>query len=157
MTVTPFSFYYMLQVVIRLYRPEILENRTYLLTIIAIITVTSALSPFFIGHVFSFELLIHDLVHATGIALGLFLTILSIYAYFNTKNSRLIWTGLAFATFVLLSVVMLNEDMSEECDIVHYPCIHDSPADTLVETMITIMIGFFAIGVFYHDKRSKFN
>jgi len=140
-----------------LYRPEILENRTYLLTIIAIITLISALSPFFIGHVFSFELLIHDLVHATGIALGLFLTILSIYAYFNTKNSKLIWTGLAFATFVLVSIVMLNADMSEECDIVHYPCIHDSPAEVLVETIITIMIGFFAMGVFWQDKRTKLN
>jgi len=140
-----------------LYRPEILENRTYLLTIIAIITLISALSPFFIGHVFSFELLIHDLVHATGIALGSFLTILSIYAYFNTKNSRLIWTGLAFVTFVLVSIVMLNADMSEECDIVHYPCIHDSPAEVLVETILTIMIGFFAMGVFWNDKKSKFN
>ena len=140
-----------------MYRPEILENRTYLLTIIAIITLISALSPFFIGHVFSFELLIHDLVHATGIALGLFLTILSIYAYFNTKNSKLIWTGLAFATFVLVSVVMLSSDMSEECDIIHYPCIHDSPAEVLVETILTIMIGFFAMGVFWQDKRTKLN
>ena len=140
-----------------MYRPEILENRTYLLTIIAIITVTAALSPFFIGHVFSFELLIHDLVHATGIALGLFLTILSIYAYFNTRNSKLIWTGLAFSTFVLVSVVMLSSDMSEECDIIHYPCIHDSPAEVLVETILTIMIGFFAMGVFWQDKRTKFN
>ena len=140
-----------------MYRPEILENRTYLLTIIAIITVKAALSPFFIGHVFSFELLIHDLVHATGIVLGLFLTILSIYAYFNTKNSKLIWTGLAFATFVLASIVMLSSDMSEECDIVQYPCIHESPAEVLVETIITIMIGFFAMGVFWQDKRTKLN
>ena len=140
-----------------MYRPEILENRTYLLTVIAVITVTAALSPFFIGHVFSFELLIHDLVHAMGIALGTFLTILSIYAYFSTKNSRIIWTGLAFATFVLVSIVMLNADMSEECDIVHYPCIHDSPAEVLVETILTIMIGFFAMGVFWQDKRTKLN
>ena len=139
-----------------MYRPEILENRTYLLTIIAVITVTAALSPFFIGHVFSFELLIHDLVHSTGIALGLFLTILSIYAYFNTKNSKLIWTGLAFATFVLASIVMLTSDMSEECDIIHYPCIHDSPLEVLVETILTVMIGFFAMGVFWNDKKSRF-
>ena len=140
-----------------MYRPVILENRTYLLTVIAIITLISALSPFFIGHVFSFELLIHDLVHATGIALGSFLTILSIYAYFNTKNTRLIWTGLAFATFVLVSIVMLQSDLSEECDIIHYPCIHDSPAEVLVETILTIMIGFFAMGVFWNDKKPKFN
>ena len=140
-----------------MYRPAILENRTYLLTVIAIITLISALSPFFIGHVFSFELLIHDLVHAMGIALGSFLTVLSIYAYFNTRNSRIIWTGLAFATFVVVSIVMLNADMSEECDIVHYPCIHDSPGEVLVETILTIMIGFFAMGVFWNDKKSKFN
>ena len=140
-----------------MYRPEILENRTYLLTVIAIITLISALSPFFIGHVFSFELLIHDLVHAMGIALGSFLTVLSIYAYFNTKNSRIIWTGLAFATFVVVSIVMLQSDMSEECDIIHYPCIHDTPAEVLVETILTIMIGFFAMGVFWNDKKSKFN
>ena len=140
-----------------MYRPEILENRTYLLTVIAVITLISALSPFFIGHVFSFELLIHDLVHAMGIALGTFLTVLSIYAYFNTKNSRIIWTGLAFATFVLVSIVMLNADMSEECDIIHFPCIHDSPSEIFVETILTIMIGFFAMGVFWNDKKSRFN
>ena len=82
-----------------MYRPEILENRVYLITVIGMVTTIAALSPFFLGTVFSFELLTHDLIHITAISLGIFLTILSIYAYFITKNKSLVFTTLAFTTF----------------------------------------------------------
>ena len=146
-----------------MYRPEILENRVYLVTIIGLITSVAALSPFFLGTVFSFELLTHDLIHITAISLGTFLVILSIYAYSTTKNKSLIFTVFAFVTFVLLSIFMLEQDMehaqvlNEHCDVVNYPCIDDDVSEVLVETSLTIMIGFFAVGVFWNSKkRTKF-
>ena len=146
-----------------MYRPEILENRVYLVTIIGLITSVAALSPFFLGTVFSFELLTHDLIHITAISLGTFLVILSIYAYLTTKNKSLIFTVFAFVTFVLLSVYMLEQDMehaqshSEHCDVINYPCVEVGPSQVLVETGLTIMIGFFAVGVFWNSKkRTKF-
>ena len=146
-----------------MYRPEILENRVYLITVIGLVTTVAALSPFFLGTVFSFELLTHDLIHITAISLGAFLTILTIYAYYNTKNKNLIFTSLAFVTFVLLSIYMLEQDMehanlmNEDCDVINYPCIDVTPHQVLVETVLTIMIGFFAVGVFWNSKkRTKF-
>ena len=146
-----------------MYRPEILENRIYLATIIGIVTTVAALSPFFLGTVFSFELLLHDLIHISAIILGTFLTILSIYAYSTTKNKSLVFTTLAFLTFVLLSIYMLERDMEhanitdEHCDVVNYPCVDVESSQVLVETGLTVMIGFFAVGVFWNSKkRTKF-
>ena len=143
-----------------MYRPEILENRVYLATVIGIITTVAALSPFFLGTVFSFELLTHDLIHITAISLGVFLVILSIFAYRNTRNRSLIFTTFAFLAFTIASIAMLVDDMehaklvSEHCDVVNYPCIEDSPTDILVETILTVMIGLFAVGVFWNSKKS---
>ena len=144
-----------------LFRPQILENRLYLITIIGIVTTAAALSPFFLGTVFSFELLLHDLIHISAIILGSFLTILSIYAYISTKNRSLIFTSFAFLTFVLLSVFMLLEDLAqaqldtEHCDIIEYPCVHHTPSQILIETILTIMVGFFAVGVFWGNKKER--
>ena len=143
-----------------MYRPEILENRVYLITVIGLVTTVAALSPFFLGTVFSFELLTHDLIHITAISLGAFLTILTIYAYYNTKNKSLIFTSLAFVTFVLLSIYMLEQDMehaqlaNEHCDVINYPCVEVGQSQVLVETGLTIMIGFFAVGVFWNNKKT---
>ena len=142
-----------------MYRPEILENRVYLITVIGIVTSIAALVPFFLGTVFSFELLLHDLIHISAIILGTFLTILSMYAYYSTKNRSLIFTTFAFLTFVLLSIYMLEQDMehaqvaNEHCDVVNYPCIEVGPSQVLVETGLTVMIGFFAVGVFWNSKK----
>ena len=146
-----------------MYRPEILENRVYLITVIGIVTSIAALVPFFLGTVFSFELLLHDLIHISAISMGAFLVILSIYAYSTTKNKSLIFTTFAFLTFVLLSIYMLEQDMehaqvaNEHCDVINYPCVEIGLSQVLVETGLTVMIGFFAVGVFWNSKkRTKF-
>ena len=143
-----------------MYRPEILENRVYLITVIGIVTSIAALVPFFLGTVFSFELLLHDLIHISAIILGTFLTILSMYAYLSTKNKSLVFTTLAFTTFVLLSIFMLEQDMehaqvaNEHCDVVNYTCIDVTISQVLMETALTVMIGFFAVGDFWNSKKS---
>ena len=146
-----------------MYRSAILENRVYLITVIGMVTTIAALCPFFLGTVFSFELLTHDLIHITAISLGTFLVILSTLAYKSTKNRSLVFTTLAFLAFTMASVAMLIDDMehaqiaNEHCDVINYPCIEDSPTDILVETTLTVMIGLFAVGVFWNSKkRTKF-
>ena len=143
-----------------MYRSTILENRIYLITVIGMVTTIAALCLFFLGTVFSFELLTHDLIHITAISLGAFLVILSIFAYRNTGNRSLIFTTFAFLAFTMASIIMLVDDMehaqiaNEHCDVVEYPCVNDSPADLLVETTLTVMIGLFAVGVFWNSKKT---
>ena len=55
---------------------------------------------------------------------------------------------------------MLEQDIehaqisSEHCDVVNYPCVDSDVKEVLVETSLTIMIGFFAVGVFWNNKKS---
>jgi len=128
--------------------PSILHNRTYLLTIIALLTTFSALAPFFLEE-FTIEMVANEILHISAITFGVFLIILSIVAYHSTRNTNMIFTALAFSTFTILSIFLLGEDMN--ADRLH----HDETGNTVavwVDVMLTIMIGFFAIGVFSNQK-----
>ena len=126
-----------------MYVPEILQNRTYLLTSIALITTISALGPFFLEE-FNPVLVAHVTLHIAAITFGVFLTILSIFAYNTTRNRNMIFTAFAFITFTVLSVFLLEEDlMSDHID--HNEAIY-------VDFLLTLMIGFFGIGVFSNQK-----
>ena len=126
-----------------MYVPEILQNRTYLLTIIALVTTISALGPFFLEE-FNPVLVAHVTLHIAAITFGVFLTILSILAYNTTGNQNMIFTALAFVTFTVLSLFLLEEDLFAE-HIEHNEAIY-------VDFLLTLMIGFFGIGVFSNQK-----
>ena len=134
-----------------MYVPEILQNRTYLLTSIALLTTVSALGPFFLEE-FNPVLVAHVTLHIAAITFGVFLTILSIFAYNTTRNRNMIFTAFAFITFTVLSIFLLEEDlMSDHID--HNEAIY-------VDFLLTLMIGFFGIGVFSDQKfkeKSGFN
>jgi len=123
--------------------PEILQNRAYLLTVIGLITTVAALGPFFLEK-FTPELAAHASLHITAITFGIFLTILSIIAYSSTRNTNMIFTALAFTTFTILSIFLLEEDLASE------RMEHDEAV--FVDVLLTIMIGFFGIGVFSNQK-----
>ena len=147
-----------------MYVPGFLQNRVYLLTIIAVITTISALGPFFFediacsvistqtdehGHMSTetegcWQLLAHETLHVAAITFGVFLFILSIIAYFSTRNTNMIFTAMAFATFTFLSIFLLEEDLVAE-RIGHQESV-------VVDVLLTVMIGFFAIGVFSNQK-----
>ena len=134
-----------------MYIPPILQNRTYLITIIGFITTISALGPFFVEE-FTPELVAHVTLHIAAITFGVFLVILSIFAYNSTRNINMIFTTLAFATFTILSIFLLAEDLTSEL------MEHDDAV--FVDVLLTVMIGFFAIGVFSNQKfpnRTKYN
>ena len=123
--------------------PEILQNRGLLLSVIALITTVSALGPFFLEE-FSIELVAHETLHIAAITFGIFLTILSFVAYHSTRNTNMIFTAFAFITFTVLSIFLLEEDMAAD-RLQHQEAVW-------VDVLLTIMIGFFGIGVFSNQK-----
>ena len=112
--------------------------------VIAAFTVIATTIPFILGHVVTVEIIEHQIIHVAAITFGVFLVIISIHSSMITKNSRMIWTTLAFVTFTLLSIYLLFEDL--EHDRVH------EQASLITDVVLTIMIGFFAIGVFWNNS-----
>ena len=123
--------------------PEILQNRGLLLSVIALITTISALGPFFLEE-FSIELVAHETLHIAAITFGIFLTILSFVAYHSTRNTNMIFTAFAFITFTTLSIFLLQEDLSAD-RLQHQEAVW-------VDGLLTVMIGFFGIGVFSNQR-----
>jgi len=123
--------------------PTILQNRVYLLTVIGFLTSMAALGPLLLKE-FSLELIAHESLHVAAITFGIFLIILSVIAYHSTRNTNMIFTALAFATFTLLSIFLLQEDLSADR--------LEHQESVWVDVLLTIMIGFFAIGVFSNQK-----
>ena len=121
----------------------ILQNRVYLLTVIGFLTTISALAPFLLQE-FIIEMVAHSILHITAITFGVFLIILSLIAYHSTRNTNMIFTALAFTTFTILSIFLLEEDIAAD-RLQHQEAVW-------VDVLLTIMIGFFAIGVFSNQK-----
>ena len=124
-------------------RSGILQNRVYLLIIIGTITTVAALGPIILEE-FTLELVAHEALHVAAITFSVFLFILSIIAYNSTRNTNMIFTALAFATFTALSIFLLEEDLAAE-RMEHNEAVW-------VDILLTIMIGFFGIGVFSNQK-----
>ena len=122
----------------------ILQNRVYLLGIIGTFTLFTTITPFLFGHIITIELIEHQIAHITAITFGIFLVIISIHSIKITKNNRMVWTALAFVTFTLLSIYLLNEDMEHDR-------VHDA-SSMITDVVLTIMISFFAIAVFWNNS-----
>ena len=112
--------------------------------VIAAFTIMATIIPFLLGHVITVEIIEHQIIHVTAITFGVFLTIISIHSTTITKNSQMIWTTFAFVTFTLLSIYLLFEDMEHNR-------VHES-SSLIIDVVLTIMIGFFAIGVFWNNS-----
>ena len=124
--------------------PVILQNRAYLLTIIGFVTTFAALGPFFVSGTLTTKVAAHEILHIAAITFGTFLVIVSIFAYYSTRNTNMIFTMLAFLTFTLLSIFLLEEDLNTDRT--------DHNDAVVVDVLLTVMIGFFAIGVFSNQK-----
>jgi len=124
-------------------RSGILQNRVYLLIIIGTITTVAALGPIVLEE-FTLELIAHEALHVAAITFTVFLFILSIIAYNSTRNTNMIFTALAFATFTVLSIFLLEEDVAAD-RLQHQEAVW-------VDILLTVMIGFFGICVFSNQK-----
>ena len=135
-----------------MYVPAILQNRVYLITVIGFITTFAALGPFFVGATLTNKMVVHEILHVAAITFGTFLVIVSVIGYVSTRNTNMIFTMFAFLTFVLLSIFLLEEDlMADRLE-------HDE--SVMIDVLLTVMIGLFAIGVFSNQKfpnKTKYN
>ena len=86
----------------------------------------------------------HEILHIAAITFGVFLVLVSMLAYISTRNTNMIFTMLAFLTFTMLSIFLLEEDLNTD------RAEHDDAV--IVDVLLTVMIGFFAIGVFSNQK-----
>ena len=127
-----------------MYVPLILQNRVYLITIIGFITTFAALGPFFVGSTLTPTMAAHEILHIAAITFGAFLVLVSIIGYLSTRNTNMIFTMLAFLTFTILSIFLLEEDLNTDRA--------DHSDAVVVDVLLTVMIGFFAIGVFSNQK-----
>ena len=127
-----------------MYIPSILQNRTYLIIIICFITTFSSLGPFFVGETLTTMMAAHEILHIAAITFGVFLVLVSMLAYSSTRNTNMIFTMFAFITFTILSIFLLEEDLNTD------RLEHDE--STVIDVLLTVMIGFFAIGVFSNQK-----
>ena len=135
-----------------MYVPAILQNRVYLITIIGFITTFAALGPFFVGETLTTVMAAHEILHIAAITFGVFLVLVSMLAYSSTRNTNMIFTMLAFLTFTMLSIFLLEEDLNTD------RLEHDE--SSVIDVLLTVMIGLFAIGVFSNQKfpnRTKYN
>jgi len=135
-----------------MYVPSILQNRVYLITIIGFITTFAALGPFFVGPTLTPTMAAHEILHIAAITFGTFLVLVSIIGYVSTRNTNMIFTMFAFITFTMLSIFLLEEDLNTD------RAEHDDAV--IVDVLLTVMIGFFAIGVFSNQKfptRTKYD
>ena len=135
-----------------MYVPAILQNRVYLITIIGFITTFAALGPFFVGETLTTTMAAHEILHIAAITFGVFLVLVSMLAYSSTRNTNMIFTMFAFLTFTMLSIFLLEEDLNTD------RAEHDDAV--IVDVLLTVMIGFFAIGVFSNQKfptRTKYD
>ena len=112
--------------------------------IIGAFTIFATIIPFLLGQIITIEIIEHQIIHVAAITFGIFLTIISIHSTTITKNSQMIWTTFAFVTFTLLSIYLLFEDMQHNR-------VHES-SSLIIDVVLTIMIGFFAIGVFWNNS-----
>ena len=120
--------------------------------IIGFITTFAALGPFFVGHTLTTVLAVHEILHVAAITFGTFLVIVSLLAYRSTRNTNMIFTALAFLTFTLLSIFLLEEDFTTD--------LAEHKEAVIVDVLLTVMVGLFAIGVFYNQKfpnRTKYS
>ena len=135
-----------------MYVPKFLQNRVYLITIIGLITTFAALGPFFVGATLTTMMAAHEILHIAAITFGVFLVLVSMLAYSSTRNTNMVFTMLAFLTFTMLSIFLLEEDLNTD------RAEHNESA--VIDVLLTVMIGLFAIGVFSNQKfpnRTKYN
>ena len=135
-----------------MYVPSILQNRVYLITVIGFITTFASLGPFFVGATLTNKIAAHEILHIAAITFGVLLVLVSMLAYSSTRNTNMIFTMFAFLTFTILSIFLLEEDLNTD------RAEHNESA--VIDVLLTVMIGLFAIGVFSNQKfptRTKYN
>ena len=125
---------------------QILEKKSSLFSIIVAAVVGILAAPIILPHIFHGFHIIHIMLHVGGITLAVFLTVLSVMAYYRLRSKRLLLTSFAFAVFIVAETVTLIDAT--------WPNIYDIGVVSLLEVGHLLMLttlGLLAIGVFRND------
>lgn len=91
-----------------MFRPQtLIETKSTLLSVIIFALVVALSIPVILPHLFQQFELFHILLHLSGIGFASFLTIVAAMAYHKVKTRRLLFTTIAFGTFILVEVFSL--------------------------------------------------
>ena len=125
---------------------QILEKKSSLFSIVVAAVVGILAAPIILPHIFHGFHIVHILLHVGGITLAVFLTVLSVMAYYRLRSKRLLLTSFAFGVFIIAETVTLIEAT--------WPHVYDIGAVSLLEVGHLLMLttlGLLAIGVFRND------
>lgn len=87
------------------FRPQTLfETKSSLLSIIIFSLIAALSIPVILPHIFQQFELFHILLHISGIGFASFLTAVAVLAYQKVKTRRLLFTTIAFGTFILSEI-----------------------------------------------------
>ena len=102
--------------------------------------------PFILPHIFHGFHVIHIGLHVGGLSLAVFISLISVLAYYRLKTKRLFFTSIAFSIFVAAESVLLIDAT--------WPTLYDVGLLSLLEIghILTITtLGLMALGVFRND------
>lgn len=130
-----------------MFRAETLVEKKSMLFSIIVAGIVSILAiPIIIPHLFHGYHIAHILLHVAGIALSVFISVLAIFAFYKLKTKRLLFSAIAFLTFLSAEIVLLVDST--------WPTIYDLGEVTLNEVghLLTFAtLGLLALGVFRND------
>ncbi len=122
------------------------ENKPTLFTIVVFSVVGILAIPIILPHIFHGTHIYHIFLHLGGIAISLFLTVVSAIAYHKVRTKRLFFTMIAFGVFIFSEVFSLIEAT--------WPFTFYFGEISMLETghiLVLIMLGIFTLAIFRKD------
>lgn len=124
----------------------LVEKKGNLFVICIFIAIGTLFLPVILPHLFHGTHIIHIGLHVAGLALAIFLTISTAYAYSKIKTRRLATATIAFSMFIAAEVFAVIEAT--------WPFVFYIDVISMLEIshlLIIGMLGIFSLGVFRRD------
>ena len=125
---------------------QILGHKSNVFAIVLAAILTLLAVPVIIPHILHGFHIVHIGIHIFGLTLSVFLSILAVIAYNNLKTRKMLFTMIAFSTFVIAEIVTLVDAT--------WPTIYDLDFLTLSEighVLLLATLAMLATGVFRND------
>ena len=130
-----------------MFRAEnILERKSTLFSVVVTGVIAILALPIIIPHLLHGYHLAHIFLHIGGITLAVFIATLALAAYFRLRTKRLLFSAVAFTTFIGAESVLLVDST--------WPNIYDiglMPLNEVGHLLTFITLGLLALGVFRND------
>lgn len=125
---------------------ELVENKPKLFSIVIFSVIGILVAPIILPNLFHGTHTLHIMLHVAGLVAAVFLTLVSLVAYFKMKTKRLLITSIAFSFFTAAEIISLID--------ITWPFTFYLGQISLseIEHMLIIsMLGIFTLAVFRND------